>query len=52
VRIAKYALAFIVGIFAAYDNLVIPPIFDAAIGIDGDHSPCTLNLCGGGVICA
>jgi hypothetical protein len=42
--ILKNALAFIVGIFAAYDNLIILPIFRAAIGIDGDHSPRFFDL--------
>ena len=43
-RIAKNALAFIVGVFAAYHNLFILRIFDAALGIDGDQAPGFFDL--------
>jgi hypothetical protein len=43
-RIAKHALAFVVGIFAAHDNFVGCRIFNAAIFIDRNYPPGFFDL--------
>ena len=42
--IGEDALAFVVRIFSAYNDVVILRIFDTAFGVDGDQSPRSFDL--------